>query len=217
MGHHIGQQRTTPAKQRRWGTDHAGSQAGFTLVELVVVLFLFGMLLAFVLPSLGRSGNLAASSRQLVGDLRTLHSAAGASKRLHRLQLDLDQRTYWSSAVDSDRETPVAAAPSGVRTQLPDGIRIRDITTATQGKISTGRAFIQLFPSGRIERSVIHLEGPDQQFLTLLVSPVTGHVEIREGYQDPPVGETISSRLLPYMMPVASPAAAPRAAVGGVR
>ena len=200
----------TQSRNRQW------PERGFTLVELLIVLFLFGLLLTFVVPSFSRPGTLSSSSRQLTADIRTVRAAAAATKRLHRLHLDLDQRTYWVAALDGDRDVPVTGLLPALTT-LPDGIRFRDVLTPTQGALSTGRAFIQFFPLGRTERVVIHLQEGEDRFLTLAVSPITGHIEIRDGYQEPPAQDPVSSRFLPYMTAVTNAGSAPPPIPAGLR
>ena len=175
---------------------------GFSLIELVVVLFILGLVLSVMIPNYGQGGNLASSARQLVGMIRSLHVAASSTKQLHRLYLDLDQQAYWATVVDSDQERPPADPSRARHLRLPPRIRFRDAWTFHQGKVASGRAFVQFFPVGRAERTVIHLADEEQNVLTLVLNPATGVVQVLDRYVEPSGSQPVSVRLLQLVLPV---------------
>jgi prepilin-type N-terminal cleavage/methylation domain-containing protein len=191
------------------------AERGFTLTELLVVLVVIGTLLGFVLPKTGVTATRGSTSRQLIGAMRDAFMAASVTQRIHRLNLDLNQGTYWITQVTSDGERP-PTDPSLMRTvTLPSRIRLQDVSTGTQGKTSNGRAFIQFFPIGRTEPAVIHLADPDMNVTTLLVNPLTGHVQVVDSYVEAPGPQPIPERLRPWFLLGFGQASAPPAP-GGV-
>ncbi len=60
-------------------------------------------------------------------------------------------------------------------------VRLFDVYTPRQREsYKQGKAYLYFFPDGHTERAIIHLaDGED--FYTLLVSPLTGKVEVRKG------------------------------------
>ncbi len=152
----------------------------------MIALFLMGTIAALVLPRLSASSNLPASARQMIGMVRSLYIAASTTKRLHRLYLDLDQQTYWAVAVYPDGERPPAESGLAERVALPPQIRLTDVITANQGKLTNTRAMIQFHPGGRTERSILHLANKDGAMLSLHINPLTGSVQVLDRYTEPP-------------------------------
>lgn len=68
---------------------------------------------------------------------------------------------------------------------LPKGIKFFGIYVAHQkAPLTEGQAFLYFFPAGHSEFAVIPLgeEEEGEKFLTLIVNPINGAVEIRDGY-----------------------------------
>jgi len=69
---------------------------------------------------------------------------------------------------------------------LPAGVRILDVVTAQQVKITDGQAAVYFYPIGRLDAVIIHLEqrtgaqsgGAE---LSLLPHPLTGRVTVSAG------------------------------------
>ncbi|MEY4064679.1 MAG: hypothetical protein RIR26_887 [Pseudomonadota bacterium] len=78
--------------------------AGFTLLETILVLALFGAIAALILPNIGLTidSRMAMALRELTGSLRSTYDQAVLTGRVHRLVLNLRSGEYW-----------VEAAPTG--------------------------------------------------------------------------------------------------------
>jgi prepilin-type N-terminal cleavage/methylation domain-containing protein len=177
------------------------ASAGFTLVELILVIALLGLVLAIVLPRAGVAATAAAASRQLAGMMHALYLAAPATQKIHRLYLDLDERTYWAMTVESEGERQPRDPALTRRVMLPQEVRFRDAMTASQGKMAVGRAVIQFYPTGRTDRSVVHLFDESQTTLTLVLNPLTGTVQVLEGYKDPNPAQPVPEQYRPFLFP----------------
>jgi general secretion pathway protein H len=177
------------------------SAAGFTLVEMILVIALLGLVLAIVLPRVGVAATAAAASRQLAGMMHALYLAAPATQKVHRLYLDLDERSYWAMTVESEGERQPRDPALTRRVMLPPEVRFRDAMTASQGKIAIGRAIIHFYPTGRTDRSVVHLMDDSHTTLTLVLNPLTGTVQILDGYKDPNPTQPVPEQYRPFLFP----------------
>jgi general secretion pathway protein H len=91
----------------------AGNQAGFTLLELLVVLALAGMLMALVPPLLGKGGDRARldhDRRAVLDCLRQARGDAIVSGRTVAFLIDPDHRLYGVGKPDRSLEAGVELA-----------------------------------------------------------------------------------------------------------
>ena len=166
---------------------------GFTFLEIVVVLFILGLLLLLIYPkfqSLTEDG-LQTASRHLVGVIQYLYHETIATRKIHRLSYDLKASEYRVSVVNSNGELASPAPLLERRVSLPRGVTFQDVVTLHQGKVTEGEAYTQFFPVGLAEKTVIHLADRGKRVFTLEINPLTGRVKVYEGYIE--VKEVVSS------------------------
>jgi general secretion pathway protein H len=133
--------------------------AGFTLIELVVVLAIIGLSLAVAMPLLGKGGHataLAAATSDLRAALRTARSTAIAEDR--RILFQADSTGYWV-----DRRHYSLTTATGL-----DPPRIR----------SEGGTRIAFFPSGASSGGRI-LIGDGGGRREIAVDAITGRADVR--------------------------------------
>ncbi|MBI5135836.1 MAG: type II secretion system protein [Nitrospirae bacterium] len=179
---------------RQW---RAAGQGGFTLIELVLVLFVIGMVVAVAFPrfrNLG-GGDLDSETRTLIGHIQGLYSEATFTRRTHRLVFDLDGNRYWAE-VANVTETEGETGPEKTQAfapvvttflrpvRLPRDVELTDVTAAGRGKRSDGTAYTYFYPLGRTDFTVIHLSQGDDRQVTLRVNPVSGRVTLDDGYRE---------------------------------
>jgi len=157
---------------------------GFTLIELAVVVAILGVMIALVAPMLGELGeaNLKRSARHLTGMVRFLHEESQAKKTVYRLRFDIQDGRYWSEALTQTTEKAgefrKATSVIGGEGSLSGQTTFRDIKAGSHPE----EPYILFTPDGWVENAVIHLrDGSDRDF-SLLVKPLTGNTELREGY-----------------------------------
>lgn len=147
----------------------ASRRSGFTLLELLVALFLAGLLVSLVAPSL--SGTLeSARLRSCTADVRATlalaraQAAAGARER--SVTFDIDAGRY---GVDGAERRP----------SVPDGIRIASARVGT-GVAETGAVKVRFLPDGGADDAEIVLASSGGGTLRVLVDPLTGIAEAGE-------------------------------------
>jgi type II secretion system protein H len=160
--------------------------AGFTLIELAVVLFLMALMALLIVPSMTgfHTSRLKHESRRLAGRASFLYEQAAAGKLVLRLTFNLDAQGYSVSRLDPHSANPVfvpdleaGAAP----VELPSDVRLRDVTVEGQGTVTRGMAKCNFYPEGYVDATVIHLIDSGGTVFTLSFQPLTGRVSITRG------------------------------------
>lgn len=157
--------------------------AGFTLIELTVVIVLIGLFMLFSLPLFGvGASHLDSSARRLAGTVKYLFNEAALTGREHRLTFDIDRGSYHARILEADGEL-VAAEEQGREAALQGATRFRSIRVAGRGTFTGGQVTVRFDPVGWLEETVIVL-AEDHEQLTLRFMPLTGSSEIYSGHRE---------------------------------
>jgi general secretion pathway protein H len=101
-----------------------GRQQGFTLIELVVVLAVMAVAMAFVLPSVGRgteSLKLRGEAKRVAALLREARLQAVSQRRSAYVTLDRTRNTVELKIGESDDPYRVVELPAGLRVSVAVG------------------------------------------------------------------------------------------------
>lgn len=166
------------------------SNAGFTLVELIMVILVIGIMLAVTMPRVGgvfERQQLRRTVNVLRGTVRYLQARAALTKRVYRLIVDLDQHVLSVCYLTAEgcQPEPTRELRDYV---VPDAVHILDVVTPQGEKIREGQAMTHFHPTGLAEPSMIHLEGSYAQRLTVLIEPLAGRIKVFDGYVEPESG-----------------------------
>lgn len=181
---------------------------GFTLVEMLVVLFLIALITALILPRLEftHRKSLRDVSLKIAAESRFLYWHALSRQKVIRFYVDLEHQKVYPLQIEANGEkTPVK--PTGrLAWRMPTGIRIDRIENLHQGKVDSGKTFIQYFPTGSVEPTTIHLSDRTGKAITLSINTINGKVRIFNG--------DIQKSRLPPMVP-GVPGGGPSPMIGG--
>ncbi|MGA9720995.1 MAG: type II secretion system protein [Candidatus Binatus sp.] len=162
------------------------ASAGFTLLELAVVIFIMGLMLSIAMPYLGgfRQAALKSQARRLAGRANYMFDEATGHKLVLRLIFDLDNNGYAAAKLDPYAVQPVFAPDTSVSdhpVMMPPDIRIRDVTVEGVGTLNRGVISTNFYPEGYVDATVVHLDDASGDVMTLEFSPLTGQVAIING------------------------------------
>ena len=140
---------------------HSWADAGFTLLEMLLVLTLLGLVATIALPRLTRPSDalqLSAAVREMTSALRLTRSAAIAGNSEQVLLIDVERRSFTSSSLPERR--------------FPPEIHAR-LKVAEPERISTARGGFRFFPDGSSTGGEVELTLRNQRF-KLCVHWLTG-------------------------------------------
>jgi len=156
---------------RRAMRHRPSTRAGFTLIEVILVLLILALALALVPPLFqGALGtvSLKRDARELGNALRHLRSVAISTQAPQALTVDVEARTYSVG----DRDV----------VQLPDSIHLEIVTAQSEMTSETVGSF-RFFPDGGATGGQIILSRSGHR-LVLDIDWVTGRVRLYEDAED---------------------------------
>ena len=172
--------------------------AGFTILEILLVLFLLAGLLGIVLPRISLDETLSTVGRRMVGTVRSLQGLSMSTQKTVRLYIDMDRGVYWPVILDGNQEKVPTDAIWATQLNLPDTIRFSDIL-ASQGRKESGRVDLFFYPTGRIDPATMHLVDTRNNILAIAIEPVTGAIRMSDERIEPLKPRTIPDRVRPLL------------------
>jgi len=163
------------------------TQDGLSLVELSIVILLLSFLLLLSIPRFGAvlvGQRLNSTGHLITGLVRHLYDQSTAKKQVYRLNFQLKTGEIWVTVPNDEGEFIEDQSSTFTRRRtLPAGIQFEDVVTVA-GKVTEGQAYTQFFPSGLVDRSIVHLRADDGSQLSVLIHPLSGRVTIEPGYRE---------------------------------
>ena len=163
---------------------------GFSLFELVIVLFMVSLFLSLVsVPIQGvfAGGDLGRATRMIISEVSRLRGEAAYARKPQALVINIAENTFY--ALDPEQEKTFMGETlmetekgQPKKHMLPQGVFFQDVVVLSRGKEQEGEAFIRFYANGCADHSLIHLKNSAERAYTLEIHPVTGHVRIHEGY-----------------------------------
>jgi prepilin-type N-terminal cleavage/methylation domain-containing protein len=159
------------------------SPGGFTLLEIVIVVSVLALFIGLTVPRLPD-----------VAGMRIYRNARKVSLMLQLARTRaVSLRRYYSVDVDLDTSAVSVSYFGPEGTYIPDDeVRqlilregyVADVVNSSEGKVLEGIGRVRISPRGFIQPSLIHIKDEQERIVTVIPSPVSGRVQIQEGYTD---------------------------------
>jgi len=157
---------SSPASRPAGPRDRRPVERGFTLLELIIVLFLAGLVAALVAPSFSgtlESARLRSGAAEVRAVLTLGRTLAATGSRIRAVTFDIDRGEY-------------AVVGEGRTFLLPEGIRV-DSARVGREVLERGTFLVRFFPDGSAEETEIVVAAPEGGRLRVYVDPLTGIAE----------------------------------------
>lgn len=179
--------------------------AGFTLIEVMIVLAILGAVVAIGIPSLMKSdNNIKKVARQFIVLGKEVRNAARLKNTTFRVAIRLDEenQAFWvessnkpilietederKNKKEEDPKDEAAKSPFQKATELikeekklPKGLFFALVENSQQrGPITKGTAYIYFSPEGLVESSLIQITNKEKLTWTLVFNTLTGQADI---------------------------------------
>jgi len=162
-------------------------RAGFTLLELIVVMALMGIVFFFAIPRFEGTflfDDSRQSARWLIGKIQSLKEEALRTRRQHILVFDLDTKRVWQISADMTAEAIELAMRRAL--PIPGGARAVGVEFPPETRITTGRAQVYFYGDGHSDKALIHLQN-GEAYSSFLIEPFLTRVKMfdyRVGFND---------------------------------
>jgi len=186
------------------------ARAGFTLVELAMVILLMGMMILIVVVggymAFRDTEQLKDEARSLSGFLEEVRTLSAVKGKRYTVEYDLDsdEQMYFvwapktveagdviepSGDDDDETRTAVGFHPMPTRNRA-DGSRVYSvwidhIAYGDGSKVDEGKVKIHFMPTGGSHWHLVYLTNEDGDFYTIEVNPFTGAAEVYPGEIEP--------------------------------
>ena len=164
---------------------------GFTLIELALVVLLISISLLLFAPLLA---NFVSSSKldfalQRIETFSNYHQGEVERSGKERiLCLNFEKGEYWAEQKGKENFVEITEV-LGKRITLPKNLSFVDVVTA-RGKFNEGIGSFSLSPSA-LEPAIIHLKDKKENFYSLYWKPLSGKMEIYDGYMEEERGSNL--------------------------
>jgi prepilin-type N-terminal cleavage/methylation domain-containing protein len=155
--------------------------AGFTLIELMVVMLLITIMFAVTIPKIGT--NLGQDPRKkttrwLMNTVSALRSAAVEKQKSQILVIDMEEKRLYVADAEMNDEAKSEASKRGFA--LPDSLHIIEVQYPDKDHVGTGTAEIIFYPGGFSEQAAINMETEDSERFCFKVEPLLPRIKVIE-------------------------------------
>ncbi len=167
----------------RAGISTDGEGAGFTLIELVVVIAILASVLLIAYPAMNALEGFGFSSeaRRMAGLFRYLDDRATTEGLYYRVWFYPEDESFRVETSPDGQEFSPASDPDIQGLKLGNTTEIEDISISGLGTIRKGEAAIIFNPSAGADPFSLHLRRGEQS-VTLQYNPYSGKVKILQGH-----------------------------------
>jgi general secretion pathway protein H len=143
---------------------------GFTLLELIVVIFIVSLMLAFSFPyfTVMDEGKLKSEARNVASILRYMNDSALATKETYTIKINFGQKTLSYKGPEGEK-TENLTNLSGLHLQ-------------SRGTVSDGEVIVFFGPTGASESFTVYLKG-EKSKTAITFNSLSGRVRVLSGEQ----------------------------------
>lgn len=163
-------------------------EKGFTLIELVVVLFILGLATLLVVPRLPSTplSELDRSADAVASLLRSVDQEAVVTKKTFRLRIVPGGGDLTLRERRGDEFLP-PGDPILARPPIRGDVRIEEVRTGSLGSVREGEVLMEIGPGGITDFIALFLATEGGLRKTVMAFPLSGKVAIYDGYRENPL------------------------------
>jgi len=158
------------------GRRPSSAPAGFTLIELIVVMLVVAVAMGIIAPSLSgfaRARADAEAAENVLAQTNLARNLAATMGTVSRVNFDYQNNTCWVTVQQAGAFVELNTS-DGMPVALPEEMSVRLELPADQEP----RTFVQFLPDGRAEQAIIWLGGRDGRIYKVACPSATDRFRI---------------------------------------
>jgi len=151
----------------------AKTSSAFTLIELVIVIFIISLTTALIMPNLWDTEKRAVKSeaKRVGNTMRYIYDEAAGKKRDYLIKINLDDGSW---GYESETVSRVF--------KMNGDVMFRDVVVPSLGEVSLGEIALKFGPTGPEEPVILHLMKDEVEY-TVMFNHMNGRAKVYEGYK----------------------------------
>lgn len=149
-------------------------ERGFTLIEMIVVIFLIGIMLSLSIPSLRNTfftDPLKATTRKIIGLVTGVRELAVRSQQPYLVHFNrLENRIWYEKEVVGEEQKDQEDQP-GNQLLLPESVKITGLWMAGDEGLTEDNTVVWISKQGYLDDTVIRIEDKDGNHLNIQFYP----------------------------------------------
>jgi general secretion pathway protein H len=144
--------------------------SGFTLLELMVVIFIVSLMSAFSFPyfTVTQEGKLKSEARNVAANLRYMNDSALATKETYTLKVNFGQKTLSYKGPEGEK--------------IEHLTKLSGLYLQSRGAVSDGEVTVFFGPAGALESFTVYLQG-EKSKTAITLNSLSGRVSVLSAAQ----------------------------------
>lgn len=149
------------------------SAPAFTLIELVIVIFIISLTTALIMPNLWDTGERAVKSeaKRVGNTMRYIYDEAAGKKQDYLITIDLNDGSWGYKSQTASRVF-----------KMRDDVTFRDVVVPSLGEVTSGDVELKFGPTGPEEPVILHLMKDEVEY-TVTFNHMNGRAKVYKGYR----------------------------------
>ncbi|MFC1704067.1 Tfp pilus assembly protein FimT/FimU [Candidatus Omnitrophota bacterium] len=146
--------------------------AGFTLIELFIVIIIIGIVAAVAVPNFGKSYSgflLSNAASDLAYTMRYARAQSIMERTYHKLNFDAEKKSYWITKASNNSGTEFERIGNifGKVEKMPEAITLDSEVEE-----------IMFYPDGSIDSATLYFHNNNEKYYTILTYGKGGYVQV---------------------------------------
>ena len=152
---------------------HDSKRDGFTLIELIIVLFLMGIIAGLAGLYIGKdtgSLELKKFTKEVSAVMRYARNRAVSEKKIYCFVIDKEEQRYWLYSEDTDYSNVTRVMDKNI----PEGLYL-DMPESGREEV-----YMEFFPGGNTSGGVIEITNTKGSRFFIIVNRITGKITVEK-------------------------------------